>query len=730
MRFLEVEGYTMVTMENYLKGGRSFGIFKVFFAGSCCNLGWVFVIRNLLTGRRKDGKPAAASAEEPLSQHWLEICCFLEIKASSKDVSSLYLLFDLNCHTKLIICIKQTRAGKVLLDSAQMFTWEDAYYDSNQYPDKMWSNETACSMNEGPYSHDPLGLAVAKMSYQVYSLGEGVVGQVAVSGKHSWIFLDQIVVDSSSSSELCGGWQTQFSAGIKTIAVVAVIPHGVVQLGSLHKIAEDLKLVDHIRNVFVELQDSLVGCIPSSITSNTENSCLSDTCTRISDPAVHDCVARLKGSFHEDEESLWSQLFPPLGEFGNHSHNVPKMGSLSNRTLRMKMHGSADRSMPGNEISLPSSSGIILTRQPQQEEMGSLDGMKYGGEMNDFRDLGKRPEIMSTTHENARTGKSDLCNATLPADGSQTVPSNLPLEMLHQDLENLQLPTKADRVDIRISPFSFCAGYELYEALGPSFQKKNDCVWEAGKTGSDMAIEISEGMGSCSLLMENSDMHLLDAVVAKVSHKGGDTESEKSCRDTGESLLTAEKTPCTSIGTISSAGYSFERDTSSSLNSMTRGVESLKGFSSTSSSRGSEHLERPREAVKINKKRARPGESCRPRPRDRQLIQDRIKELRELVPNGSKLLDKDTGMRRFSSCEQGSSWAVEVGNNQKVCPIIVENISMNGQMLVEMLCEECSQFLEIAETIRSLGLTILKGAKQPKYAPDGCIMVANAAFAA
>ncbi|KAF5958598.1 hypothetical protein HYC85_005823 [Camellia sinensis] len=30
------------------------------------------------------------------------------------------------------------------------------------------------------------------------------------------------------------------------------------------------------------------------------------------------------------------------------------------------------------------------------------------------------------------------------------------------------------------------------------------------------------------------------------------------------------------------------------------------------------------------------GENCRPRPRDRQLIQDRIKELRDLVPNGSK----------------------------------------------------------------------------------------------
>lgn len=50
-----------------------------------------------------------------------------------------------------------------------------------------------------------------------------------------------------------------------------------------------------------------------------------------------------------------------------------------------------------------------------------------------------------------------------------------------------------------------------------------------------------------------------------------------------------------------------------------------------------------------------------------------------------QFLDKDTGMRKFSRSEQGSSWAVEVGNDQKVCPIIVENINMNGQMLVEVI---------------------------------------------
>jgi hypothetical protein len=44
------------------------------------------------------------------------------------------------------------------------------------------------------------------------------------------------------------------------------------------------------------------------------------------------------------------------------------------------------------------------------------------------------------------------------------------------------------------------------------------------------------------------------------------------------------------------------------------------------------------EGTKVAKKRARAGESTRPRPKDRQLIQDRVKELREIVPNGAKVI--------------------------------------------------------------------------------------------
>ena len=47
---------------------------------------------------------------------------------------------------------------------------------------------------------------------------------------------------------------------------------------------------------------------------------------------------------------------------------------------------------------------------------------------------------------------------------------------------------------------------------------------------------------------------------------------------------------------------------------------------------------KPEETPKVVRKRARPGESTRPRPKDRQQIQDRVKELREIVPNGAKVL--------------------------------------------------------------------------------------------
>ncbi|XWS28510.1 hypothetical protein CRYUN_Cryun25bG0075800 [Craigia yunnanensis] len=147
------------------------------------------------------------------------------------------------------------------------------------------------------------------------------------------------------------------------------------------------------------------------------------------------------------------------------------------------------------------------------------------------------------------------------------------------------------------------------------------------------------------------------------------------------------------------------------------------------------------EMTKPNRKRLKPGENPRPRPKDRQMIQDRVKELREIVPNGAKcsidaLLEKtvkhmlfmqsvtkhadklkQTGESKIKeNFEGGATWAFEVGSQSMICPIVVEDLNPPRQMLVEMLCEEWGFFLEIADLIRGLGLTILKGVMETRNA--------------
>ncbi|KAJ9543384.1 hypothetical protein OSB04_023091 [Centaurea solstitialis] len=469
-----------------------------------------------------------------------------------------------------------------------MLTCEDAYYDKN---DPSGSKGFDNLPDEG-YTQDLLGLAVAKMSYQRYSLGEGIVGQVAVTDKHLWISGDQIVNDPGLSFEDYDGWKTQFAAGIRTIVVVAVVPHGVIQLGSLKNISEDSKLVNHIREIFLNLQTSLTGFLPSNSSSYTDT----------------------------------------------------------------------------------------------------------------ISDLDRNTE------------------PRMPVSSNLQIPINSD--------ENLESQSETDTLNALKTSFKFPAGCELYEALGPAFCELNDNpVWRTAA-----ANEMPPTNGSNLLPPNPGPEHLLEAVVANVCQTDSGFSNSAKWVDPEPSL--------TGSGCYSFEGPFLVKD---DMLTSTETYGSSLGFSSASHSRCSEP--RSQEPANVGKKRARPGESGRPRPRDRQLIQDRIKELRELVPNGSKcsidsllertinhmlfmqcvtkhadkidkyaelkLLGKETGVRGSSIHEQGSSWAMEVGNHLKVCPVTVENVGTNGQMLVEMMCEEGVHFLEIADAIKSLGLTILKGVTEP-----------------
>uniref|UniRef100_A0A5B6YGP3 Putative transcription factor LHW-like isoform X1 n=1 Tax=Davidia involucrata TaxID=16924 RepID=A0A5B6YGP3_DAVIN len=182
----------------------------------------------------------------------------------------------------------------------------------------------------------------------------------------------------------------------------------------------------------------------------------------------------------------------------------------------------------------------------------------------------------------------------------------------------------------------------------------------------------------------------------------------------------------------------------SQISSLVEQGHNMKHNSSVSTA----YSKRPDEVNKSNRKRLKPGENPRPRPKDRQMIQDRVKELREIIPNGakcsidtllertikhmiflqsvtkhadklkqtgeSKIISEEGGLLLKDNFEGGATWAYEVSSQSMVCPIIVEDLNPPRQMLVEMLCEERGLFLEIADIIRGLGLTILKGVMETR----------------
>ncbi|RAL50964.1 hypothetical protein DM860_005320 [Cuscuta australis] len=139
------------------------------------------------------------------------------------------------------------------------------------------------------------------------------------------------------------------------------------------------------------------------------------------------------------------------------------------------------------------------------------------------------------------------------------------------------------------------------------------------------------------------------------------------------------------------------------------------------------------------RKKTKPG--SRSVPKDRMLTYACYAELRELIPNGHKmsidrllhrtikqmyflrsvakhakglakhqlLKDRKDQKDHFKNIISGVTRACEIENEMMICPLVVEDLSHPGQMLIRILCQEQGYFLEIVDMIRGFGLNILKG---------------------
>lgn len=192
------------------------------------------------------------------------------------------------------------------------------------------------------------------------------------------------------------------------------------------------------------------------------------------------------------------------------------------------------------------------------------------------------------------------------------------------------------------------------------------------EVGSDF-YSASEGISESDIFSGTGTDHLLDAVVSR-AHSASKQRSDDdvSCRTTLTKISSSSSVPSSSpkygrvsmpdqvqgefyglpkhlgkVGAVETnslkSGCSKDdvgncsQSTSicgSHISSWVEQGNNVKRDSSLSTA----YSKRPDEINKSNRKRLKPGENPRPRPKDRQMIQDRVKELREIVPNGAKVM--------------------------------------------------------------------------------------------
>ncbi|KAK9289462.1 hypothetical protein L1049_007617 [Liquidambar formosana] len=667
-------------------------------------------------------------------------------------------------------------------------TWEDGYCD---YPnsreamgsvsDDIFSNgmNEYCdtSINDGSCGGYPIGLAVSDMSCLQYALGEGVIGKVAYTGNHCWFFSDNILaseLNSNSVPKCPDEWLLQFAAGIKTILLVPVVPHGVLQLGSLEMVAEDLALVAYIKDRVDALQNGFHvpfsfnrDCLAQS--SSSVISVLMENLDTTS--VITDCELNKLRS--EDSKDV-DKVEPSNNKFSTTNQVMPLCTVQDALQESGKDQPDILRGAGQNGIGVRSG-GFIEASTPLNQSLNAnmLEMMKS--------DLSR---LSCQEEESKAFSQCDDYNVGMFGEFSNGLMNSYfngdMMEQFYGDKDAID----TDHTGLS-SFFSFPIDCELHKALGPAlWGQTNECPWDSSGTGDD-ACNLSSLICNRDLIgciepsaWESSGWsakgadaeHLLEAVVTKVYDSLGDSPSNRS---------NSVRSSTTSLGQLAASSQAQSQSEKSALSGddsvpwnhvtsafVARGRNALTNSSTSASSfksamsrvideqhQNKDGYMQPRKGAKlsnVSKRRARPVDKQRPRPRDRQMIQDRVKELRELVPNGAKcsidglldqtiqhmlflkgVTDRAEKLRQWmhqevaggiswktsdmkGASQNGTSWAFQLGSELEVCPIVVEDLEYPGHILIEMLCNEHGFFLEIAQVIRHLELTILKGVMESR----------------
>ncbi|KAJ9185254.1 hypothetical protein P3X46_004909 [Hevea brasiliensis] len=661
---------------------------------------------------------------------------------------------------------------KLRHESPMILTWEDGYFN---YPKPrelvesitnvgyckgatdMFSPQLETNTSNGSLEDYPVGLLAADMSHLHYALGEGVVGKVAFTRVHCWVSFNSIFTgDVHLIPECPEEWLVQFASGIRTILLVPVLPHGVLQLGSLEEVAEDVNIIANVKGRFHGLLS--VGGNSSTFSVKEEFE------PKPSSPLMSGAIECLNAPSTTAFTSVKTQDL---------NHSIP----VNSVEIDNNNPSSASQVLPlitAEDSFMPDGKDLLEALQYERENRIdvppislaeiSIPSVSINASQLEMMES-KLFELSCLMEELQAYSDCNDYNVGMFGESYNGIISSYPAGDIAGESSGGQATNDTDNKVIS-SFFRFPKDSELHEVLGP--KQTNEKLWDSSFLVEDTCSTPSFACNKDpskrtepSWFARGGDAgYLLEAVVANAYSGSDDTsvisDSFKSStsfsghfaaspkpqkQSKASTLVKDDSTPCDHLRSACVIGNKNADSSSGTLRSMMDTI-----FSKEQHERGSDDtLVRKGPKTTVSKRRAKPGDNQRPRPRDRQLIQDRVKELRELVPNGAKCsidglldrtirhmlylrsvtdqaeklrqcvhqeLDGNKNWRSYETKENrrsGASWACEFGNEFLACPILVEDLACPGHMLIEILCNEHCLFLEIAQVIRSLELTILKG---------------------
>ncbi|KAL3536438.1 hypothetical protein ACH5RR_004899 [Cinchona calisaya] len=618
------------------------------------------------------------------------------------------------------------------------------------------SSSCASSTQNGNLGDCPIGVAMAEMSSNYYIVGNGLVGEVAYTESPSWIFIDNCMAggyNSSVVSEHLDELLHQFLAGVKTMLLVPLNPHGVLQLGSRDMVLEDAGLVISVENKFY---DHLQFAACFSPFSWDRNFAVQPTELKSSymDNSGESCTATIEndddlqflGTIGIGQQmSITSEILPMVQDLHHmfRKDMIKIIGKGSECKINMDSSALIDISEPFNhEIWGNNESEMIrnLLGSCPGEELECLSNFSCHSTRNPDNPVHKTMQSYSNNGTVEPSFRVKDCQNASYGSGSQNLKFPIDSE-LHKALGHVLLNHRDLNLSDEIAAASSIYKQDIIHMDDPSACSYGRCCPNKNKTE-----------------------HLLEAAVVNASSISDDnlpnrgSHCARSIKSSpiklGSSLLEQDSMTEDNEVPWSCVTSAFSGDRNSALKILSSASSSgcmINALLEEQPQRNGNCPIRPTKGSKLidaNKRRSRSGENQKPRPRDRQLIQDRIKVLRELVPDGANcsidgLLDRTLKHMQFlasvtdhadkivnhvvkkesnqkdikspkvdSNTRNGTSWALEFENEQQTCPIMVKDLEYPGHMLIEMLCNDYGCFLEIADVIHRLELTILKGAME------------------